>query len=98
MHIQWPPDSQEGVTETTIIGVPAQVASGIRSGNDGNRVSFPSFLPTCLRMPLQLFVRLPACKIDRRLMPAGRAKELQCVIILFITQGIFIVRATAGSE
>lgn len=87
MHIQWPPDGQEGVTETTIIGVPAQVASGIRSGNDCNRVSFPSFLPTCLRMPLQLSARLPACKIDRRLTPVGHAKELrrQCVIILFIT-------------
>jgi hypothetical protein len=35
-----------GVTEITIIGEPVRIPSGIRSGNDGNRVSFPSFRPT----------------------------------------------------
>lgn len=92
------PAGRKGVTEITIIGEPARVPFGIRSGNDGNRVSFPSFLPSYLPMPLRLSAPR-ACGIDRRLTLVDRAKgrSSACSCFLFITRDIFIICAITGS-
>jgi len=78
------------VTETTIIG-------SLLASVPEMMVTVSRFLPSFL--PSRASLSAPrACKIDRRLTSADRAKELRCVIvILFITQGIFIIYATAGS-
>lgn len=77
------------VAETTIIGSP--LASVPEMMVTVSRF-LPSFLPSCASLSTPR-----ACRIDRRLTSADRAKGLRRVIVLFITQGIFIARATAGS-
>lgn len=50
----------------------------------------PSFLLSCLSI-------CASCVQNRSAINVGRLSKRITVIVLFITQGIFIVRATAGS-
>lgn len=56
-----------------------RVPSGIRSGNDGNRVSFPSFLPTfvCLSIYASCVQNRSAINVGR---PSKRITACDCFI------------------
>lgn len=76
--------SHMNVTETTIIGVP----SGIRSGNDGNHVSFPSFLPTSVRLSI-----CASCVRNRSAINVGRPSKRITVCDCFIYHARYFYRS-----